>query len=281
MCAYPLGPPIPAAEPPPVVQYDCSCARCGYNLRGLLLSGACPECAAPVAVSLEGRVLRFADRNYLKSLDFGLTILLCSIWFYVLTLAGSVLASKLVGSTQSREMADVVARAIMLLPAFGFALGYFKFTTPDEADAASGPINPRSIIRVAVSVQLLTKFAGLAVAIASYAAAAAATTGGFVPPLQPVAIGLNWLDNAAFLALFYAMLLHVRAIADRVPDVEIRARAKGFMWFLPAIFLGGYFFLLIGPIASLILFASLLQSLQEHFKTALDWQERGGRFTFH
>lgn len=281
MCAYSLGPPIPAAEPPPVVQYDCSCARCGYNLRGLLLSGVCPECAAPVAVSLEGRVLRFADRNYLKSLDFGLTILLCSIWFYVLTLAASVLANMLVRSTQSKEMADVVARAIMLLPTFGFILGYFKFTTPDEADAESGLINPRSIIRVAVSVQLLAKLAGLAVAIANYAAAAAATTGGFVPPLQPVAIGLNWLDNAAFLTLFYAMLVHVRAVADRVPNVELRARALGFMWFLPIIFAVGFFFFLIGPIAALILYASLLQSLQIHFKEALDWQERGGRFTFH
>ena len=28
--------------------YDAACLTCGYNLRGLPLSGVCPECSAPV-----------------------------------------------------------------------------------------------------------------------------------------------------------------------------------------------------------------------------------------
>lgn len=281
MCAYPLGPSIPSKEPPPVVQYDCACARCAYNLRGLSPTGVCPECGAAVAVSLQGRLLRFAARAYVRSLDIGLTILLCAIWVYVLLLAVSIFLGMYLRGSQSRELALVVSLAVMLLPALAFVIGYWKFTTPDEADAAAPPVNARSIIRVAVCIQLAAKLARVAIALAIEAQVAAATTGGFVSPLEPIALVLRWIDIAAFVTLFYAVLVHARAIADRVPDVEIRARAKGFMWFLPVIFVGGYFFFGIGPIAALILFASLLQSLQEHLKAALDWQERGGRFTFN
>lgn len=277
---YRLGPRIPASEPPPVVQHDCPCARCGYNLRGLQLSRSCPECAAPIAVALTGPLLRFADRAYLKALDTGLTVLLCSIWFYVLLLAASIVAAMLIRATQSREFAGVVSRAIMLLPAAGFLAGYFLFTTADPSDAGRSGLNVRLIIRLAAAAQVLLKIAGLGIAIANYAAVSGATTGGFVPPLAPVAVAITWGDIAAFLTLFFAVLVHVRAIAARVPDVELRARAKGFMWFLPAIFVGGLFIFGVGPIAALVLFASLLQSLQQHFKESLDWQERGGRFTF-
>src|SRR6185369_13965669 len=116
MCAYPLGPPIPSLEPPPVVPYDFPCAPCSYNLRGLVLSGLCPECAAPVAVSLEGRLLRHASRDFLRSVDFGLTVLLCALWLYVAMFAAATVAALLIKAQQSKEFADAVGRAIMLLP---------------------------------------------------------------------------------------------------------------------------------------------------------------------
>ncbi len=279
--AYPLGPPIPAAEPPPVVQSNCPCARCAYNLRGLSPAGVCPECGAPVAISLEGRLLRFADRRYVRTVDLGLTILLCAIWLYVLLLVVSIVLGLFIRARQSQELAEEASRAIMLLPTIAFVLGYWKFTTPDIGTFDSErAVNTRNIIRVAACVQLAAKLGALAVALAVHAAAAAATTANFVSPLEPIQIGLTLVDFAAWITLFYAVLIHVRAVADRVPDMEIRARAKGFMWFLPLVFVVGFFIFGVGPIIALSLYATLLQSLQQHFKQTLDWQERGGRFTF-
>jgi hypothetical protein len=40
------------AEEPAPMDYDLSCVRCGYNLRGLFASGRCPECGAPIVTSL-------------------------------------------------------------------------------------------------------------------------------------------------------------------------------------------------------------------------------------
>src|SRR4051794_20030737 len=41
------------ATAPVVVPSDVPCLKCGYNLRGLAASGLCPECAEPIARSLD------------------------------------------------------------------------------------------------------------------------------------------------------------------------------------------------------------------------------------
>ena len=51
---------------------DHPCACCGYNLRGLVPSGACPECGLAVEDSLRRDTLRFADRRWLRTVRLGL-----------------------------------------------------------------------------------------------------------------------------------------------------------------------------------------------------------------
>lgn len=44
-------------RPPPerkFVEDDQPCVQCGYNLRGVILSGNCPECGKAVTLSLRG-----------------------------------------------------------------------------------------------------------------------------------------------------------------------------------------------------------------------------------
>jgi len=44
-------------EPSPVRDSDVCCARCGYNLTGVSIGGACPECGTPVNAAFQrGRV---------------------------------------------------------------------------------------------------------------------------------------------------------------------------------------------------------------------------------
>ena len=50
-----------------------NCIRCGYDLAGLGRDGLCPECALPVAESLErSPLLRGADLEWLKAVESGL-----------------------------------------------------------------------------------------------------------------------------------------------------------------------------------------------------------------
>jgi hypothetical protein len=69
--------PIPAPPPTPQVIDDLPCRTCGYNLRTLATDAVCPECATPIAASLGGELLRYADPNWLSSIDTG-----CQ-WVYV------------------------------------------------------------------------------------------------------------------------------------------------------------------------------------------------------
>jgi hypothetical protein len=57
-----------------VVTVDVSCHRCAYNLRGLSRAGRCPECGAPIEVSLAGDALRFADPEWLAAMARGAAI---------------------------------------------------------------------------------------------------------------------------------------------------------------------------------------------------------------
>ncbi len=50
---------------------DLLCSHCGYNLRGLLSEGRCPECGTEVARSLRGDLLAAADPAWLERLIRG------------------------------------------------------------------------------------------------------------------------------------------------------------------------------------------------------------------
>lgn len=55
---------------------NLDCAACAYNLRGLSLEGACPECGRAVRESLPGLGFLRADPRWLKHLATGLGVLM-------------------------------------------------------------------------------------------------------------------------------------------------------------------------------------------------------------
>ncbi len=59
-------------DPHGCISIDIQCVSCGYNLRGLLPGGNCPECGSAVAQSTRSEFLRFADPVWLSDLVSGL-----------------------------------------------------------------------------------------------------------------------------------------------------------------------------------------------------------------
>ena len=76
---------------------DLPCAACSYNLRGLAMSGACPECGRPVQVSLDAAASGFGSVRRIRRLRRGLAIWAVAraapavglIYFTCVTLAGA------------------------------------------------------------------------------------------------------------------------------------------------------------------------------------------------
>jgi hypothetical protein len=119
------------------------CARCAYNLRGLALDGRCPECGAPIARSVHGNLLRYADPDWLDKVRFGTTLKLWNLLIMVV-LAITVGAGVYLG----------ISRGILpIAQLIGGCLGLwalFLVTSPEPTVGADeDPITLRKVVRTA------------------------------------------------------------------------------------------------------------------------------------
>src|SRR5262245_32112317 len=61
------------------IDVDMPCVACNYNLRGLDLDGACPECGLAIERSIHGDLLRFADPAWVRTIASGANWIVVSI----------------------------------------------------------------------------------------------------------------------------------------------------------------------------------------------------------
>ena len=72
------SPVLPVAADP-TVPSSRPCFRCGYDLYGRPLLGACPECGEPVSESLRPRYLRDAGPAYLRTVRQAVRLAACAV----------------------------------------------------------------------------------------------------------------------------------------------------------------------------------------------------------
>lgn len=89
-----------APEPDGVLTSDVPCRQCGYNLRGLLRTGQCPECATLVTLSAREDLLCYAEPTYVahvasgvRWIAFGLALVAVGIIASVVFLLAALAAS--------------------------------------------------------------------------------------------------------------------------------------------------------------------------------------------
>jgi hypothetical protein len=99
----PTEPVTPALDAEGRVAADIPCVRCGYNVRTLPATGVCPECAHPVAWSLRGSGLCYAPPAWLRRINGGVLVLLCTLGGLFVCMAGSICASVYLGLTSSDD----------------------------------------------------------------------------------------------------------------------------------------------------------------------------------
>jgi hypothetical protein len=269
-----------AATPPhpsrgPTVASDLPCTGCGYNLRGVPISTVCPECGRAVELSLRGELLRFASPAYLKSIDLGLSVILTSIFIYVLLFILSIGihfgASTVLGSTGVL----VLTGGLMLLCDGAFIFGYWKFTQPDPGyTGREKPASARTVARVAACA---TAAANLAYFLLELLGSFVSGIGNFSSIFSYLARFAAW---GAWITLFFAIVLYTQHLARRIPDQAVLNQTRTFIWLIPLIGVLGFPIFCIGPIVGLILYATMLQALRTRTKEIIDWQTRGGRHVF-
>lgn len=227
---------------------DRPCLRCGYNIRGLMDTGICPECGSPVRDSLRGNLLRYASPEYVARLERGARLVWWSIAVVLLMIIVGVAISAMAagmggpggpvwGGTAIGSLFALVMLASSALGLFG----WWMLSTRDPADQRDSAANSRQVLRATLVISA-------ACALVNFALGATTGGPGFNPPrgvgpggptpfsAAAMAAGLaSLLTNLAWLVQFYASMLYLRTLAPRIPDDRISRRAKALMWAAPVL----------------------------------------------
>ena len=111
------------------IDEDVDCSQCGYNLRGIVPSGVCPECGTPAAKAFNA--LQFADPVWVNGLAGGLNWMIFSmVWSVVFGLFSGLLEIASFGGGGDTHF---VRGMILALPMLGWGWGVWKFTMPEPS----------------------------------------------------------------------------------------------------------------------------------------------------
>lgn len=191
------------------IAQDLRCTVCGYNLRGLDPSGACPECNNPIWRCTQGDLLRFADPEWLEKLRLGMSV---KLWTIVLAILGAVALAILV-----KVGVPQVVLFLFHLGADGLGLwAAFLITTQEpRISVEEDPVTLRKVVR--------------ACAILNFAGSVLESVGGhFVGEVWLVAVGIA-LQLAAVVN-YFGEFIFLRRFARRVPDAALAKSTTTVMW---------------------------------------------------
>jgi hypothetical protein len=277
MPEYDLTPEPPSDAHGRTVLGTVPCTGCGYDLRGLPISGACPECGRAVELSLRGDQLHFASPEYIRRLDLGLCIILTAIFLYVFFYIAAVPLATFINPRSQHTAFRLISSGLTVLSTLVFIAGYWLFTQPDPGfTGIEKAHSARIVARIAACVQAAAKLGAFMILLVGGSIAPGGTGGASI--VTALGVLCKFVDYAAWATLFFAIVLYVRWLARRIPDHALLKRTDSYMWLLPLLSTVGLIGCL-GPLISLILYASMLQSLRTRTKAIHDWQLRGGQTT--
>ena len=194
-------------QPARTITEDIQCTRCGYNLRGLTLDKLCPECAAPVTRSIHGRLLRYADPDWLDRLRFGALVMLWTLLIGLAAAIGVVIATQ-VGALEA-------VASIPILIASGLRLWASFLVTTSEPTIAQEehPLALRRVVRAFAVVGFLGE-------ASEYSTQLSGLWG------TVLSLGTPFVCLAALVSL----CVYFRRLALRIPDEKLARNTTIVMW---------------------------------------------------
>lgn len=263
-----MSPEVTEPTPPTVpttaqgsIQADRPCVQCGYNLRGLQPTGACPECGTPVADSLRGKLLKYCSPDYLAQLHRGVFLIQTAIIIQILmmfALVGASLAFRSAAGTM-----QLVSSFVFLVVAAMELYGWWLFSELDPGyTGQDAGTTPRKVIRIAV---IVSGAAAILSVLAGVLQPVAAGTGAFAG-MGMLAITAWVVSTAANVAQYFASMLYIKWLAVRIPNEKARKRAKTLLWLGPILHTVGLILLGLGPLIALVLKWNLLDWVRKDLK---------------
>lgn len=231
----PVPAPVPAAPPPadPTaamaaelsravrvddagrLDEDIICRRCQYALRGLPVTGRCPECGSSVGWSVRGDLLRYSDPDWVDHLAGGALWLIVAIFLQIgAVIVGSILDEAVGASGGVTAGGGLVAAIIGVI-------AYWKLTMADPGAIERSTVwTVRQMTRVLVFASILAAVLEVVTILPAFSTASMQTAGGVGT------VALLLVSTAATILLF----IHMGRIAHRIPDPMLISQTKVVMW---------------------------------------------------
>ena len=221
-------------EPPPdalplspdgSIAIDVNCLHCGYNLRGLLFAGRCPECGTPIGRSVHGNLLRFADPQWLRRLLLGVRLALWNVLVGLLGFAGACVGGALLvgfsGGGTPPEAAPLLRFAVFV-PVECLSLASLWLITSQEprVSPTEDPVTLRRVLRGFAILGIVATVIGELAQAGSWHW----TVGALAACLQ-----------LGFIVSFFGWFVFMRRFARRIPDWRLARSTTVLMWGLPSI----------------------------------------------
>ncbi|MCA9310439.1 MAG: hypothetical protein KDA21_04485 [Phycisphaerales bacterium] len=248
------------------INRELYCVQCGYDVRGLQVTGVCPECGADVRLPLLGNRLIDARPTYLTSLSRGLLIVLCSVFAQIaisILMVASAVITTLQGGPGRVQIVQVIGTVTGVVAAcIGIvnAFGWWMFSQPDPGyKGTDDGYRARRALRITIVVRaIVLLIAGAnSLFLPSYRQ-------GLIQGVSPQAIAMlisltvGLASMVVWVAQFLSTMLYVRWLAERDEHMVIVDRCRLYIWLLPLIFIVGYACLGLGPLVVLFIYVAFL-----------------------
>ncbi|MCC5821720.1 MAG: hypothetical protein LAT64_00360 [Phycisphaerales bacterium] len=238
------------------------CKQCGYNLSGLDPHGQCPECGLPVERSLTDDRLSNSSLPYLRTLNRGVTLILISILVQLLVgVATTVLSVVAAFTGQGLVALMILATMLGTVASLATALGWWYFSEPDPGFTGRfDGTTARQVVRVTVLINAGIAIANAVVILISPSSFAqpSMSLGGLA--VLSMLFGLVGLVSWA--VSYFASMLYLRWLSPRIPNWWAHRFARTMMWLGPVLYVPGSC-LVVGPIAAMVLYLILLNSIRK------------------
>lgn len=219
----PTPPPLPPVDAPAalpggtidaagMVAADVPCRRCGYNVRGLQITGLCPECATPVGLSVQGDLLRFADPAWLDRLARGAGL---AFWGALLGVGVAILVGAI-----AFVLGPLIAQLIGLAGGVVYLFGVWLLSEPDPSGLGEDRYGTaRKVIRVGLVAGVVHALLEVSTAVQALA------------PVMRMSLTAAGLAAALVQVVGdFALLHYLRRLAMRLPDLALAGRARVLFW---------------------------------------------------
>lgn len=242
--------PVDGDVPPPlpytgvndhgVVIASRACRGCGYDVRGLTMADACPECRWPVLRSVSDVMLVNSPSDHVRRLRVGVTtVIAAQLGGIAAGLGGFIVGAALTrGNMGDSELMGTVASTLVSIVNL---IGWWIFSTPDPALAADEQrTNSRRVLRSLAIASFVAFLATLVVRLLYY--------GGVIPGGNqmtitlgstqiPIGSGVDLaMGGLGLLSLLLSMVVTSVAMAytsnvcARIPDATLLRDTKRMVW---------------------------------------------------